>query len=147
MPAGSRPETAVGDAWPISQITYLGRRERMPFRRSDMQDYLKTRLHADLRPFARFIAYAAAYADIERLRPRTASVTPRYSGDDVSILMCTHNDADLAEEGIASVRAQTTKVREIIVLDDGSSSPEMCGRLDRLAAESGIRLIRRRNMG
>jgi hypothetical protein len=92
-------------------------------------------------------AYAAAYADLDRATPHPVGLTPCYSGDDVSILMCTHNDADLAEEAIASVTAQTTKVREIVVLDDGSSNPEMRERLNRMAEENRIRLIRRRNMG
>jgi hypothetical protein len=79
--------------------------------------------------------YAAAYDDIDRLVSHVAGVSPRFSGDDVTILMCTHNDADLAEEAICSVAAQTTKVREIVVVDDGSSNPVMCERLDRLTGE------------
>jgi len=241
--------TAVGEAWPITHITFLGRRERTPFRCADMRAYIKQRLHPDLLPLVRFkdslphdsalaevachdffanfsrsetfsyttlealsrgviplvmsdspmaeffpphlrqkgtfrdrphraeqIAevlnfwrhnyatslaalqdfarevtrpdtYAAAYADIERLVSRATGAAPRFLGHDVSVLICTHDDADLAEEAIASIESQTTKVREIVVLDDGSSNSEMCERLDRLAGEGRIRLIRRRNMG
>lgn len=52
---------AVGEAWQISQITFLGRRERMPFHRSDMEGYLETRLHADLHPHTRFIVSGARH--------------------------------------------------------------------------------------
>lgn len=241
--------TAVGEAWPISELTFLGRHERMPFRRTETEGYLNGRLHPDLHSRVRYLdamprdeaaevvgrhdffanfsrsetfsystlealsrgvvplvlrrspmaelippecreagtfeegphraeriaqvlsfwkenyattvsalqahareltrpeTYADAYNDLTRPVARKYDAAPRYSGRDVSVLMCSHNDANLAEKAIASVTAQTTKVREIIVLDDGSLDPEMCERLNRMASEKKIRLIRRRNMG
>jgi glycosyltransferase involved in cell wall biosynthesis len=89
--------------------------------------------------------YARAY---DALTPRPIEPTaPRFTGHDVSILMTTHNDADLLEQAVLSANKQTVGVREIIVLDDGTTKEEDIARLEALARKGSIRLIRVRNMG
>lgn len=60
----------------------------------------------------------------------------------VSVLLATHNGARYIEEAIASIRAQTLRDIEILVIDDASSD-ETPGILARLAAEEPrMRVIR-----
>ena len=39
--------TAAGANWPVARMTFLGRPEKMPFRRSNVEEYVKARLHSD----------------------------------------------------------------------------------------------------
>ncbi len=238
------------EQWPISSVTFIGRREWMPFRRSDAKDYLLSRLGEGIRnrvefreqmdraellnqlgrygyfgnfsrtetfsyttvealaagvvplmlsdtamsefvpddfrrqaifkeaPFrapnvlavldgwkrhysewmtatqayvAELLSYAnfnEAYAAIKPQVVRSVTIpSRRYDGGDVTVLIATHNDAKLAEGAIDSIRSQTQQVKEILVLDDGTSSEADIKLLERLADEKIIRLMRVPNMG
>jgi glycosyltransferase involved in cell wall biosynthesis len=243
--------TAVAGEWPISKITFLGRREIMPFRRSDAIEFINARIAGDLRSKVRFVdnvprekvddiishagffgnfsrsetfsyttlealsngviplvlrnspmaemlppevrekgtfievphrtevirdvlefwrdnydkliglcqdyaaaltdpsAYAKRYDEIMAAAPARLiePARPRYTGQDITVLMATHNDADLLLEAVASLDQQTEKVGEILVIDDGSSDKAHISRLDDLASKGIIRLLRVRNMG
>lgn len=93
--------------------------------------------------------YARRYDEIMAMAPAVphAPRQVRYSGHDVTVLISTHNDADLLSEAIRSVREQTIRVREILILDDGSSDPVQLSRLDALVRNNPVRLLRVRNMG
>jgi glycosyltransferase involved in cell wall biosynthesis len=241
--------TAISGYWPISDITFLGRRETMPFRRADATEFLHARLHPDLRDKTHFLDavpreevgkliscfsffgnfsrsetfsyttlealaqgvvplllrdspmaellppdirdrgtfnevphrteairevlsyWTGNYAKLmERCQSYAAELTaperyaeayehlvsygaadlpgrPRFTGQDVTILISTHNDAHLLREALVSVLSQTVKVNEILVLDDGTTNEAHLARLDALAADGTVRLIRVRNMG
>lgn len=243
--------TAINDHWPVSDVTFLGRRVEMPFRRSDAVEFINARLHPNLRdkvkmldhvgreeiskiidgagffgnfsrsetfsyttlealergvvplllrdsPMAELLppnlrdpgtfaevphrttdicrilnfwtkdysalmaeaqafaaklsspsAYAAAYdAMIPAIsNTKKPSIKPRYGGEDVTVLVCTHNDADLLRGALRSVFEQTVKVHEIIVLDDGTTEPEHIAMLDNFTREPFLRVIRVNNMG
>jgi hypothetical protein len=243
--------TAINGHWPISDITFLGQRDPMPFRRADAMAFLRARLHPDLHDNVHFLnavpreevgklisrfsffgnfsrsetfSYTTIealargvvplllrdspmaellhpdirdrgtfkevphrteairevltywtnnYAElIERAQGHAAEITasaryakaydhlasgaradfpdsgrPCYTGQDITILISTHNDADLLREALVSVLSQTVKVNEILVLDDGTTNKAHLARLDALAADGTIRLIRVLNMG
>lgn len=94
-------------------------------------------------------AYARRYDEIMFKTPTKVAVQREiwYGGRDVTVLICTHDDADLLAEAVASVRRQTVEVGEILILDDGSSDPIQLSRLDVLLRDNPVRLIRVRNMG
>ena len=47
--------TAIGATWPVTAITFLGRHVRTSFRRRDVEDYLASRLHSDLKAKTHFL--------------------------------------------------------------------------------------------
>lgn len=62
---------------------------------------------------------------------------------DVSVIIPAYNPGMFLDEALASVRAQTSPPREIIVIDDGSTPPVSVSRF----ADLPIRLIRQANAG
>lgn len=46
-----------------------------------------------------------------------------YSGDDITIVVPAHNRVDLLVETLNSITKQTVRVRELIIVDDGSRTP------------------------
>jgi hypothetical protein len=93
--------------------------------------------------------YASAYDSLLPRQNSSRQPKPkvRYLGEDVTVLISTHNDADELQEAVVSVFQQTVKVREILILDDGTTSPEHIAKIDRLSQQPFVRLIRVNNMG
>lgn len=244
--------TAIANEWPISAVTFLGRRETFPFRRADAVDYLHARISPDLwntlhfvdsvpreevpqiveqagffgnfsrsetfsyttlealssgavpllqqnspmaemlppdvresgafaevphrtetvmrllaywrdsyhelmdrcQEYARSLTdpsvYASRYSEVFAAlpaRPHRKNGPGHYSGADVTVLIATHNDAHLLVEAIDSLDRQTVRVGEILVLDDGSSDASQIAKLDELASQGVMRLLRVKNMG
>ncbi len=81
---------------------------------------------------------------LEHYHPR---IRAEEQTDLISVIVAVYNIADYARKGIDSVRAQTYRHLEIIVVDDGSTdgSGALC---DRIAAEDGrVRVIHKKNGG
>lgn len=83
---------------------------------------------------------ARAYDD---LRPReTVRVTRER--DDITVIVPVYNSHHYLEQTLNSVRAQSVKPTEILVVDDGSTDPETVRALDALR---DVRLVRLANLG
>jgi glycosyltransferase involved in cell wall biosynthesis len=59
----------------------------------------------------------------------------------VAVVITTHNRPQLLRRAVASVLTQTASPREICLVDDGSA-PEAAARVQQLAAETGLELLR-----
>jgi len=73
-------------------------------------------------------------------------VTSRVAMDDLSIVVCTHDDAPFLVEALSSVGRCTDGRAEVLVCDDGTTDPEHLLVLDRLEA-AGLRIVRQANAG
>jgi glycosyltransferase involved in cell wall biosynthesis len=62
----------------------------------------------------------------------------------IAVIIPCHNDGDLAEEALASIREG--ELVEVTIVDDGSTDEETLGRLARLD-QRGVRVVRRENGG
>jgi GT2 family glycosyltransferase/glycosyltransferase involved in cell wall biosynthesis len=71
---------------------------------------------------------------------------PELETPDVTVVIPAYDDVDYLEEALASVYEQTHSSWEIIVVDDGSSQPEVVSFLDTLDRPR-LRLHRQENMG
>ncbi|MFN5944761.1 MAG: glycosyltransferase [Phycisphaerae bacterium] len=76
-----------------------------------------------------------------RPRATTAKRTPR-----VGVVIPCFNHGAFIDDAIASVRAQTRKVDDIIIVDDGGTDPFTCEHLPKVAM-NGVRLLRQHNQG
>lgn len=65
----------------------------------------------------------------------------------VSVIIPCYNAGELLEEAIASVQSQTFRDFETIVVDDGSHDPLTVARLDAIAEDQTLRLLRTDNRG
>ena len=71
---------------------------------------------------------------------------PELDAPDVTVVIPVHDDAAFLEEALASVYEQTHKSWEIVVVDDGSSDPDVVSLLDSLERPR-LRLHRQENSG
>ena len=63
----------------------------------------------------------------------------------ISVVIPCYNMGAFIEETIASVKSQTFRNFEIIVVDDGSDDTKTVACLDRLASDGSVRLYRTPN--
>lgn len=75
----------------------------------------------------------------------TGETEDKYGTARVSVVIPCYNTHEHLEQTLASVRAQTFPVAEIIVVDDGSTNPETIRLLD--AISESVKLVRQPNKG
>lgn len=73
-------------------------------------------------------------------------VASRATMDDLSIVLCTHDDAPFLVEALSSVARCTGGTAEVLICDDGTTDPEHVVVLDRLEA-ADHRMVRQANAG
>lgn len=82
-------------------------------------------------------------ADVERDRLRTVSEGEPMNDRGITVIIPTNRGGRYLDEAVASVRAQTHPVQEILLVDDGSPAPG----LGDVASRLGLRMIRQRASG
>lgn len=98
-------------------------------------------------PGAYIESYRAAVRDLVEGPPPTVVVMGNWRGEDVTVLLPTHNDAALLEGALDSVLSQDPAPRGAIVFDDGTSDPASLEALARIAARPGVVVRTSGNVG
>lgn len=97
-------------------------------------------------PFGTFVDRLIAAVESARADAAAHAPAPRPSGADVSVVVPVYNLGSYLQQTLASIDAQTLPVREVIVVDDGSTDPETLEVLAKLERD-GRRVIRKPNGG
>jgi glycosyltransferase involved in cell wall biosynthesis len=107
-------------------------------------DY-RDRILAHAKEVTDYAKFAIAYTRaIDELRGRRIYCVPAgqsRGGRDVSILMATYNDRHTIKDAVASVKGQTVRPRELIIVDDGSTDEEALATLEVLKQDPLVRVI------
>jgi GT2 family glycosyltransferase/glycosyltransferase involved in cell wall biosynthesis len=96
----------------------------------------------DMTDYERFsTTYAKAIDELKGRRIYAVAAGQSRVGRDVSILMATYNDRDTIKDAIASVKEQTVRPRELIIVDDGSTDQGALAIFEELKRDPLVRMI------
>lgn len=131
--------------------------EEVPHRREVVTEILERwcSSYADLMPAIQAYAenitslgqYAQAYEGFLKGGGSSTGTSAKYSSADITFLVSTYNDSELLRSALECIYAQTQSVREILILDDGTSDPSKLEILDQISLMDRVRLLRVPNMG
>jgi glycosyltransferase involved in cell wall biosynthesis len=70
-----------------------------------------------------------------------------YTSEDVSVLISCHNDAELLNTALRSIRSQTQPVAEVVVFDDGSHDPRHIEQMKTIETAPRVTVMHSTNVG
>lgn len=93
------------------------------------------------------VRYVSRYEELLAARNDTSFVSraetgDTFSGEDITILMATYNNAALIKESVASIQSQDVQPARTIIIDDGSHSRSALDTLHELSGLPGVEVIR-----